>query len=336
MVCVFVGVGSIVGGSVGIGSCGVGGIIGGLVVGYGLALGCEMRCVKPFVTREAAYGCGQCLPCRVARRRTWAHRIMLESLDHADNSFVTLTYEKERRDVSPRDLQLWLKRLRKRVAEFPGPDGAYRKIRHYSVGEYGDQSCRPHYHSALFGWPSCSGQGSKIGGVCQCPACSVVRETWGFGHVLVARLELTSAQYIAGYVVKKMTHRDDVRLLGREPEFARMSLRPGIGANALWNVASVMMQYGIENRGDVPVALRFGGREMPLGRYLRKKLRTMCGKDEKAPEGSLQVFANQLQLVRAFAWNNQRSVASVFEEVNRPVALKLAAREKLRGNHEAL
>lgn len=255
---------------------------------------------------------------------------MLEACDHADKSFVTLTYEKDRRDLEPCDFKLWLKRLRKRVADFPGADGGARKLRFYGVGEYGDHTCRPHYHCALFGWPSCSGQGSKIGGVCQCPACSVVRETWGFGHVLVGRLETRSAAYIAGYVTKKMTHRDDVRLHGRTPEFARMSLRPGIGADALWNVASVMMQYGTEKRGDVPVVLRFGGKEYPLGRYLRGKLREMCGHDKKAPAGSLQKLANQMQIVRAFAWSNSRSVASVFHEANEPYARQIEARDKLR------
>lgn len=297
-----------------------------------------MRCIKPFVSRGGAFGCGQCLPCRVSRRRIWTHRLMLEGLDHADKSFVTLTYEKDRRDLCPSDLKLWLKRLRKRVAEFRGPDGSARRLRFYAVGEYGSNSVRPHYHAALFGWPSCGGQGPKVRGVCECPACSVVRETWGFGHVLVGRLEMKSAQYIAGYVLKKMTHRGDPRLLGREPEFARMSLRPGIGAHAMWNVASEMMRYGLERRQDVPLTLQWSKKHMPLGRYLRSKLRDMVDSDEKFKNSYLQIAANQMSLVRAFAWNNSRSVASVFEELNGPYASQIEGRERLKRSlqHEAI
>lgn len=100
---------------------------------------------------------------------------------------------------------------------------------------------------------------------------------------MVGQLTEQSAQYIAGYVVKKMTRPEDKRLFGRGPEFARMSLRPGIGAHAIPDVASVMMQYKLENRGDVPVGLRHGPKERPLGRYLRRQLRLQVGLPENAP-----------------------------------------------------
>lgn len=82
-----------------------------------------------------------------------------------------------------------------------------------------------------------------------------------------------------------MTKKDDPRLQGRYPEFCRMSLRPGIGADAMHDVASVLLQFNlVDLQGDVPSSLRHGSRLLPLGRYLRRKLRTMVGKDEKAPE----------------------------------------------------
>lgn len=282
-----------------------------------------MKCIKPFINREGAFGCGQCLPCRVQKRRTWAHRILLEAMDHgyARCCFVTLTYREDRRELEPIDLQRWLKRFRKRIA----PD----RVRFLCVGEYGDVSWRPHYHAALFGWPHCQG-GIRIDGACQCRACFVVRKTWGFGHVMVGQLTEKSANYIAGYVTKKMTHSSDIRLDGRHPEFARMSLRPGIGANAMWNVASDMMRYSLEARGDVPLALRYGSKLMPLGQYLRRQLREKVGKGEGSPAEALQEAANKLQLLRAFAWQNNRSVASVFQEINQPRADQMAARLALK------
>lgn len=137
---------------------------------------------------------------------------------------------------------------------------------------------------------------------------------------------MKSAAYIAGYVTKKMTHRSDIRLGGRHPEFARMSLRPGIGVPALWNVASEIMRYRLEEQGDVPIALRYGAKMMPLGRYLRMNLRKMVGLDAKAPPEALQKLANQMQLLRSFAWQNDRSVASVFSELNSPYEDQLQAR----------
>lgn len=83
-----------------------------------------------------------------------------------------------------------------------------------------------------------------------------------------------SVKYVAGYVQKKLTRRDDPRLEGRPPEFALMSLRPGIGALAVSDIASTALFC---DAVDVPAVLRTNGKIQPLGRYLRKKLREETG-----------------------------------------------------------
>lgn len=140
---------------------------------------------------------------------------------------------------------------------------------------------------------------------------------------------MKSAQYIAGYCTKKMTHRSDIRLGGRHPEFTRMSLRPGIGASAMWNVASTVLQYR-EKDIDVPLALMYGKKEFPLGRYLRRKLREYVGRDVNTPAASLSQIEERLSVVRAFAWANDRSVESVFKEINGPFEAQLLARDAIR------
>lgn len=186
---------------------------------------------------------------------------MLEAAKHAASSFATLTYADENLpeggSLVPRDMQLWLKRLRKEV----GP------LRYFLVGEYGDQTWRPHYHAALFG----------VG-----PEMALeVQNTWGLGHTMLGTLNEQSAAYVAGYVTKKMTSEEDKRLCGRHPEFARMSLRPGIGADAMGDVAHVLFSAAgaahVARSGDVPAILRSGGKARPLGRYLRRKLREEMG-----------------------------------------------------------
>jgi hypothetical protein len=248
--------------------------------------------------------------------------MLLESSNYKDNAFVTLTYADAPRDLSVRDYQLWLKRMRRRVGKF----------RFFLVGEYGDQTFRPHYHAALFGFAPCLfGADHPKNRECPCSQCSVVRETWDAGHVMVGMLSPQSASYVAGYVTKKMTVVGDPRLEGRTPEFARMSLRPGIGVDAMWDVASAMMRYDL---GHVPSQLRVGPKLFPLGRYLRRRLGLYLGMSDeefkRVTASSLSSAEAELQLVRKVAFASSRSVASVFDEVNTPYARALETRELRR------
>lgn len=215
---------------------------------------------------------------------------MLEAAQYEDNSFWTLTYDDASlphsasglSTLAPEDVQRFMKRIRR------GVDGT--RLRFFLVGEYGDETWRPHYHVALFNYPGCYNgdtlrfSGRPLAERC-CAACRLVRAKWGFGDVHGGRLEESSAQYLAGYVLKKLTRYDDARLEGRMPEFSRMSLRPGIGRDAMHEVADVWLRYNLEDlEMDVPTALRRGSRMWPLGQYLRRQLRLMVGKEERAPD----------------------------------------------------
>lgn len=62
-----------------------------------------------------------------------------------------------------------------------------------------------------------------------------------------------------------------------------MSLKPGLGYNALWEMADTMMRYRLEEvMEDVPQAVRMGKSLKSMGRYLRRQLRTMVGREETA------------------------------------------------------
>jgi len=263
-----------------------------------------MLCRKPFVNDKGAFPCGQCGPCRMNRRRVLQHRIMLENMCHGDSVFLTLTYEDLQLvynvkcrlpELVPRHLMLFMKRLREAVSPV--------KIRFYGVGEYGDISERPHYHVLVFGLPGCARGNTerdlltKEPNMNCCAQCRLIYEKWGHGHVFLGNVTRDSASYVAGYCVKGMTARDDRRLKGRFPEFSRASNRPGIGADAMWDVASVLMQHGLRG-DDVPAALRFEGKSWPLGRYLRQKLRVMIGREKNAPQSVLDEKKAELQIVR--------------------------------------
>lgn len=277
-----------------------------------------MLCRHPYIKDGMPFPCGNCMPCRVLRKRHWTHRIILEAAGHKDNAFITLTYSDEylprledgRGTLVPEDVRKFLNRLRTNYARSTGLTG----IRFFAVGEYGDKTQRPHYHLALFNYPACwRYSGSHFDpdtGSC-CRQCDFLLKNWGLGHVHSGRLSVKSAAYIAHYTTKKMTHEDDVRLNGRAPEFARQSNRPyGIGAGAMFDVASELLKFNLDKSLiDVPHTLRHGEKEWPLAPYLRRKLRKLIGRDERAPDEVIEALLEELRPVQAQA---QEIASSLF------------------------
>jgi len=236
-----------------------------------------MMCSRPFRRGVAEFGCGQCMPCRLNRRRLWAGRLVLEAHKHQFSRFVTLTYNKESLPeggvLVAKHMQDYLKALRYRVAPV--------RIRFFGVGEYGDVSKRPHYHLAIFG----TGDDAAI------------RGAWPYGFVHIGTLTPDSAAYIVSYVVKGMTKQGPD---GLPPEFARMSLRPGIGADAMADLGRAVLdpdtgEYVGLVDGDVPTSFKFDGRNFPIGRYLRRKLRRAVWMAEPEP-----VLVGELRSYRRF------------------------------------
>lgn len=278
-----------------------------------------MICKKPFIQGTVPYPCGQCLPCRFNRRRLWTWRMYYESQCHAESSFVTLTYDDEHLPeggtLVPVHYRNFLKRLRRRIEP--------NRIRFFAVGEYGDLSQRPHYHLAIFGLGPRSDK--------------IIADCWNFGFVQVAEFNNLTAQYIAGYVVKKMTAKDDARLNGRHPEFARQSNRPGIGAKAMEMLAqSLHTDAGLDDflrTGDVPTHLVMGQRSIPLGRYLRQKLREEMGvplhvqqasKDRRSFEASVEMLS-----LLADSIFDKKPIKKKILEINANRIASLEGREKL-------
>lgn len=309
-----------------------------------------MLCSSPItVSGLGVVGCGQCIPCRINKRREWVGRLTLEAGLYADNAFVTLTYDDahlpytvgppvqgdtHRPTLVPKHLQDFLKRFRKKVSALD------LQIRFYAVGEYGDDTERPHFHLALFNYPSCIYGQTRPKENC-CVYCNLVRETWGMGNVFLGSLEDSSMNYVAGYVLKKLTSKHDVRLNGRHPEFARMSLRPGIGADAMHDVASTVLEFNlVETQGDVPSALRHGKRIMPLGRYLRRHLRLLSTGDASAPEISQEYYKEEYKRLQALQMaapaNTKVSISEVKRREDHGKVLNTLSRHKIRKPRKTL
>lgn len=181
--------------------------------------------------------CGRCVGCRLERSRQWATRIMFESQFHSKSCFLTLTYSDENLPYPPslnyRDFQLFLKRYRKEVGS----------LRFFVCGEYGDLTARPHFHACIFGHDF----DDKVIFDVRPSGHSLYRSPllerlWPLGISSIGSLTFESAAYVARYVLKKVTgdaaedhySRIDVdtgEVFHVEPEFARMSLKPGIGSS---------------------------------------------------------------------------------------------------------
>jgi len=128
-----------------------------------------------------------------------------------------------------------------------------------------------------------------------------------------------------------MTNKDDPRLEGRHPEFARMSLRPGIGFNAVPEIASAVLTYDLDKKeGDVPAALRHGTRILPLGRYLRGHLRLQTGHEKNASPATLEVQAQELSSLRATAFDSEKPLMEVITNELGNTELNVTAKLKLK------
>lgn len=218
-------------------------------------------------------GCGQCLGCRSRRRDEWAGRILMEARYHESSIFATLTYDPLTcpLELSKRDVQLFVKRLRKT-----------HKFRYFACGEYGERTGRPHYHVILFG---------LLPDDEQC-----IQKSWSNGFVSCSLLTPARARYVAKYVLKFESVALDGQTLprgsstGRQPEFSLMSRRPGIGLSALSNLADQLLRRNIgmqhvRGTGDMTTtstamlsgSYRLDGKLYPFDRTTKQKFAQKMG-----------------------------------------------------------
>ena len=178
--------------------------------------------------------CGHCIGCRLKYSRTWADRCMLEASYHTDNVFLTLTYDDDHlpdplhdspiHPLEKRQLQLFLKRLRKRFSD--------QKIRYFACGEYGGASMRPHYHLILFGLKlSDIKLLYKNDDQFRYYTSDSIHDCWPYGYHIITSVNWDTCAYVARYIVKKQygaaaSVYDDYNF---PPEFTLMSRKPGIG-----------------------------------------------------------------------------------------------------------
>lgn len=189
---------------------------------------------------EQKVPCGKCVSCKLDYSREWAIRIQHEAQTALISCFLTLTYNDENipedRSVDVREIQLFIKKLRKKI--YPA------KIKYFACGEYGNkktQNNRPHYHVIIMGYDfidkrlwKTTDSGQKI------YRSNELEKIWTKGYSSIGEVTFQSAAYVARYTLKKTKDKkgyehvdtDTGEINDLKPEFLTMS--QGIG-KTWWN-----------------------------------------------------------------------------------------------------
>lgn len=233
--------------------------------------------------RKLVVPCSGCVGCRLKRAGEWAVRGTHEASLYFDNCFITLTYDDRRLPFRSEgqipanvglyypDFQDFMKRLRECFGS---------GIRFIVSGEYGDKLGRPHYHAILFNfnfpdrkyWYRTK-QGHQVF------RSQALEELWTFGNSEIGSVTPQSISYVARYVMKKVTGKavddhycwsdpDTGELFWREPEFARYSLKPGIGHDWFMKYHASVFPHDY---------IIFNGRKVRPPRYYDKLFELMTG-----------------------------------------------------------
>ncbi len=182
--------------------------------------------------------CNYCAGCRMARISDWNERIKHEVQYQAwkgnDSTFLLLTYDDEHlplHGVSKRDVQLFLKRVRKYFSDHHITK--YAGWKYFLVSEYGDQESRPHYHAIMMGLPFDEVE-------------SVYRRCWDNGFVFSRPVADGGIRYVLKYMQKARPRKQERELYEKfdiNPPFSMMS--KGIGLD--WYIQN--QQHIINNGG---------------------------------------------------------------------------------------
>lgn len=237
---------------------------------------------KPYKT---LVGCGKCEFCLSKKRSQWVFRLS-EHFAHCDSAyFVTLTYQDDTipyfynngsdqhpsfcrvglsseyidfrpcvPGVSKRDVQLFIKKLRKRLYPF--------KFDYFCCSEYGPTTGRPHYHLILFNIP-------KFIDVYE-----YVDTCWDKGFISISDVNPARINYVCKYVINPLT--SDVV---RPRPF--MLCSHGIGRSYSDDISNCSY-----HRNGHRTFIQKGDKIIPLPRYIKEKIFTYEELDKISEERS--------------------------------------------------
>lgn len=223
-----------------------------------------MDCFYPVLTSHGQVPCGTCIPCLKRRQSDWTFRLTEELKVSSSCHFITLTYDESSvptamladfplgQDLQStnvlckRDVQLWMKRLRKYLGNH--------KIRFFLCGEYGSKTLRPHYHAIIFNFPDSLNLRDYL------------QRSWKKGFVTISSVTPARIAYVAKYVSCYTFLPRRLRDKRYRP-FILCSRRPAIGSNYL---SDSKVSYHRETL--ITYSVDRSGRKVSLPRYYRDRI----------------------------------------------------------------
>lgn len=265
-------------------------------------------------------GCGSCLECRVADRKSAAVRLHHESRYWKTASFVTLTYNDENfpvnGSVNVEDPAQFVKSLRAQICRDFGKcrvrkncRGLCPKIKTFGCAEYGPKLSRPHYHLVIFGFQfddlshpkECSNEWSnKKWYTYRSKKCA---DLWKKGFVEIGNLEPAAAEYVCGYTTKKIKGEKKEAWYGKKKSEGVVCRSKGIGLRYVEQYSDFLLRNGM---------VSFRKSNLALPRYYKKRLKKL---DEKR-------YLSAVKL-----WTKEKSVASLYKTLS---PLRAKARDKIK------
>nr|QJB19627.1 MAG: replication initiator protein [Microvirus sp.] len=178
-----------------------------------------MSCERPILLRNPKGGtfkaiCGTCRSCLIEDVTDWAIRLKNENKHCFSAYFLTLTYSDENNDgiLHKEHLQQFFQNLRNKYRKVDKT----KPIKYLAVGEYGEQTERPHYHAIVFNVPEIHPVRIK----------QIIADAWGRGQIVVGSVTDQSINYTCKYIFKQKNWKGD-----KPKPFRIMSTRPAIGSD---------------------------------------------------------------------------------------------------------
>lgn len=201
-----------------------------------------LNCLSPvriynrYTNEYLSVPCRRCAKCMRKRTTHIRGRIMNEMELSKYSIFFTLTYNEKNvpwinkadikelrntnapdrfRTLSKRDVQLFMKRLRKYIYNGYGKET---KIRYYICGEYGPKTKRPHYHGIIFI------KNAEL----RKDIFTYIRKAWTLGYLDCKFADKNTASYVASYIATNSILPNHLWVQESRP-FALWSRRPPLG-----------------------------------------------------------------------------------------------------------